>query len=165
VISYYFEKITREHAVEAFDCGVAPLNQYLTRYAMQNQLAKAAQTYLCLSGEVVVGYFALVVSEVSYDAAPVRLRKGLARHPIPTIILARLAVDRNWQGRGLGASMLKDATVRTLQVADIAGIRALVVHAKDDAAHQFYSHFGFADGFTDPLHLYVLTKELKLLAG
>jgi GNAT superfamily N-acetyltransferase len=165
VIPYYFEKVTKQHAVDAFDCGNAQLNQFLSRFALQNQLAKAAQTYLCLCGEVVVGYFALVVSEVSYDAAPERLRKGLARHPIPVMLLARLAVDRNWQGQGLGASMLKDAIVRTLQAADIAGIRALVVHAKDDAAHQFYSHFGFADGFTDPLHLYVLTKDLKLLVG
>jgi GNAT superfamily N-acetyltransferase len=165
VISYYFEKITKHHVVETFDCGNAPLNKFLVRYAMQNQLAKAAQTYLCIRGEVVVGYFALVVSEVSYDDAPERLRKGLARHPIPVMLLARLAVDRNWQGQGLGASLLKDAVVRTLQAADIAGIRALVVHAKDDSAHKFYDHFGFADGFTDPLHLYVLTKDLKLLVG
>jgi GNAT superfamily N-acetyltransferase len=165
VTAFYFEKITRQHLVETFDCGNAQLNQFLIRYAMQNQLAKAAQTYLCIQGEAVVGYFALVVSEVSYDDAPERLRKGLARHPIPVMLLARLAVDRNWQGHGLGASMLKDAVVRTLQAADIAGIRALVVHAKDDAARKFYGHFGFADGFTDPLHLYVLTKDLKLLIG
>jgi predicted N-acetyltransferase YhbS len=77
------------------------------------------------------------------------------------MLLARLGVDVGWQGKGVGAGLLRDAILRTLQAADIAGIRAFVVHAKDDTAARFYRHFGFADSPSDPLHLYVLIKDLR----
>lgn len=80
------------------------------------------------------------------------------------MLLARLAVSAGWHGRGIGAGLLKDAMQRTLQAADIAGIRALVVHAKDEAARRFYEHFGFTASPTDSLHLFLLIKELKRLA-
>lgn len=155
------EKLTRAHAVDRFDCGSEPLNRFLIRFALANQQAYASRTYVALSDDAVAGFYSLVVGEVNCDAAPERLRKGLARHPVPIMILARLAVHQDWQGKKIGAGLLKDAVLRTLQAADIAGIRALVVHAKDDTARAYYSHFGFTDGFSDPLHLYLLTKELK----
>ena len=123
------------------------------------------QTYLALSGDEVVGYYSLVVGEVAYDDAPGRLGKGLARHPIPIMLLARLAVGATWQGRGIAAGMLKDAMRRTLQAADIAGIRAFAVHAKDESARAFCEHFGFVPSPTDPLHLYVLIKDLRQISG
>jgi GNAT superfamily N-acetyltransferase len=155
------EKLSRQHHVEAFDCGVEPLNRFLVRYALQNQHANAAQTYVALSGDDIIGFYSLAVGEVSHSDAPPRLVKGLARHPVPIMILARLAVHRDWHGKGIGAGLMKDAIMRTMQAADIAGIRALIMHAKDDAARAFYTHFGFADGFSDPMHLYVLVKELR----
>ena len=157
------EKLNRRHGVEAFDCGAEPLNQFLTKFALINQVANAAQTYVAIVGETVIGFYTLVVGDVQHGESPDRLRKGLSRHPIPIMILARLAVDRKGQGQGLGQWLVKDAIMRTLSAAEIAGIRALVVHAKDDAARNFYQRFGFAQGFSDPLHLYVLTKELKAL--
>ena len=159
------EKLRREHAVEGFDCGRAELNRFLVRFALANQQAGAAQTYLALAGDEVIGYYSLVVGEVAYDDAPGRLGKGLARHPIPIMLLARLAVSSARQGRGIGAGMLKDAMRRTLQAADIAGIRAFAVHAKDEPARAFYEHFGFIASPTDPLHLYVLIKDLRRIAG
>jgi GNAT superfamily N-acetyltransferase len=161
VTALRIEKLSRLHPVEAFDCGVEPLNRFLVRYALQNQQANAAQTYVALSGDEIIGFHSLVVGEVNHAAAPPRLSKGLAQHPVPIMILARLAVHRNWHSKGIGAGLLKDAILRTVQAADIAGVRALIVHAKDDAARSFYSHFGFADGFSDPMHLYVLVKELR----
>jgi GNAT superfamily N-acetyltransferase len=161
VTALRIEKLSRLHQVEAFDCGVEPLNRFLARYALQNQQANTAQTYVALSGDEIIGFHSLVVGEVNHAAAPPRLAKGLARHPVPIMILARLAVHRNWHSKGIGAGLFKDAILRTVQAADIAGIRALVVHAKDDAARAFYNHFGFADGFSDPMHLYVLVKELR----
>ncbi len=107
---------------------------YLARFALANQKAGAAQTYVAVASELVVGYHSLTVGEVALDDAPDRLRKGLARHPIPIMLLARLAVSVDWQGRGLGAGLLKDAMRRTLQAADIAGIRVFAVHAKDESA-------------------------------
>jgi predicted N-acetyltransferase YhbS len=89
------------------------------------------------------------------------VKKGLAKHPIPIMILARLAVDRHWQKRGIGAGLLKDATLRTPQAADIAGIRAFVVHAKDDVARGFYQHFNFVPSSSDPLHLFLLLRDIR----
>ncbi len=159
------EKLTRQHAVDAFDCGKEPLNRFLIRYALQNQQAGASQTYVALSGEDVVGYTTLVVGEVAYDAAAGRLKRGLARHPVPVMVLARLAVASGHQGQGLGAGLLKDALLRTLQAADIAGIRAFVVHAKDDEARAFYEQFDFDASPTDPYHLYILLKDVRASLG
>jgi len=92
--------------------------------------------------------------------------KGLARHPVPVMILARLAVDVDHQGRGIGKALLKDALLRTAQAADIAGIRCLLVHAKDDTARQWYAGWEFESSPTDPYHLFLMLKDLKaLLAG
>ena len=108
-----------------------------------------------------MGFHTLVVGEVSPEQAPERIRKGLARHPIPLMVLARLAVAVEHQGQGFGAALLKDAISRTLAAADIAGIRALAVHAKDERARAFYEHFGFRASPSDPLHLFVLLKDLQ----
>lgn len=155
------EKLRRSHAVEGFDCGREALNRFLIRYALQNQQAGASQTYVALSEAEVVGYFTLVVGQVEYDDAPERLRKGLARHPVPIMLLARLAVATKWQGKGLGSGLLKDAMLRTLQAAEIAGIRAFAVHAKDDEARTFYERFDFVASPSDPYHLFRLLKDIR----
>lgn len=157
------EKLARRHAVDAFDCGEEPLNRFLIRYALPNSQANASQTYVGLSGEDVIGFYTLVVGEVAYDDAPERMKKGLARHPVPIMLLARLGVSIDWQGKGVGGGLLRDAVLRTLQAADIAGIRALTVHAKDDNARSFYRHFGFVESPADPLHLFALIRDLRAL--
>lgn len=159
------EKLASHHAVERFDCGREALNRYLSRFALANQKASAAQTYLGLSGNEITGFYTLAVGEAAFDDAPERLAKGLARHPIPVMLLARLAVSLCWRGQGLGGGLLKDAMRRTLQAADIAGIRAIAVHAKDDGAVAFYRHFDFLPSPTDPLHLYLLIKDVRKAAG
>ncbi len=155
------EKLRRDHVVEGFDCGKEPLNRFLLRNALQSQQSNASQTYVAVEAGRVIGYHTLVVGEVAYAQASERLKKGLARHPIPIMVLARLAVSRDWQGRGIGPALLKDALLRTLQAADIAGIRAFAVHAKDDAARAFYEHFDFAPSPTDPMHLFLLLKDIE----
>jgi GNAT superfamily N-acetyltransferase len=161
VTDFRIEKLATGHVLDEFDCGNAELNRYLVRHALQNQGANAAQTYLALADDAVIGFYTLVVGEVAFDVASERLTKGLARHPVPVMLLARLAVSNGWQGRSVGAGLLKDAAERTMSAADIAGIRALVVHAKDDKASRFYQHFGLAPAHTDPLHLFVLLKDLR----
>lgn len=155
------EKLRRDHAVEAFDCGREELNKYLLRYAWQNQQAFASQTYVGVDGDAIIGFHTLAVGQVMYDDAPPRLTKGLARHPVPIVLLARLAVDHRWQNQGVGKALLKDAMLRTLQAAEIAGVRALAVHAKDDAARRFYEHFDFVPSPSDPMHLFVLLKDVR----
>ena len=159
------EKLARNHAVESFDCGQEALNRFLVRYALPNQQANASQTYVGLADDVVIGFHTLVVGEVAHAGAPERLDRGLARHPVPVMLLARLAVSSQWQGRGVGAGLLRDAVIRTVRAADIAGICALVVHAKDDEARNFYRRFDFEESPTDPLHLFALMKDLRHLQG
>lgn len=159
------EKLRRDHAVDAFDCGREELNRFLIRFAFPNQQAGASQSYIGLSGEEVIGFYTLVVGQVRYDDAPERLTKGLARHPVPIMLLARLAVGAAWQGKGVGAGLLKDAMRRTLQAADIAGIRAFGVHAKDIDARTYYERFGFIASPSDPFHLFVLMQELRRITG
>jgi GNAT superfamily N-acetyltransferase len=155
------EKLQRRHAVEGFDCGREALNRFLIRHALQNQQAGASQTYVALADEQVAGYYTLVVGQVEYDDASERLKKGLARHPVPIMLLARLAVSAPWQGKGLGSGLLKDAMLRTLNAAEIAGIRAFAVHAKDDDAKAFYERFDFIPSPADPYHLFRLLKDIR----
>ena len=159
-------KLTPADSVALFDCGQPALNQFLQRYALVNQKAHSAQTYVCCLQGQVVGFYSLAGGSVDVADAPLRVVKGLARYPVPVMILARLAVAQAHQGKGLGRALLKDALLRTAQAADIAGIRCLVVHAKDDAARQWYASWEFEPSPTDAYHLYLMLKDLKaLLAG
>jgi GNAT superfamily N-acetyltransferase len=155
-------KLGPEDTVASFDCGHAALNQFLQRFALVNQRANSAQTYVSceLGTNTVAGFYSLVVGSVEPSTAASRVVKGLARHPVPVMILARLAIDQKHQGAGLGTALLKDALLRTLQAADIAGIRAVLVHAKDDAARNWYLHWGFEPSPTDPYHLFLLIKDM-----
>lgn len=160
------EKLRPDHALKAFDCGQQQLNEYLLHYAWQNQQAGGAQTYVGIANDTIVGYYSLAVGHVVLEEAPERLTKGLAKHSLPIMLLARMAVDGRWQGQGIGKALLRDAMQRTLQAADIAGIRALAVHAKDEQARHFYERFDFIPSPTDPMHLFVLLKDVRrMIAG
>jgi GNAT superfamily N-acetyltransferase len=163
--SLRIEKLDRTHAVEPFTCGQPELDRFLVRHALPAQQANSSQTYVALSGSEVVGFYTIVAGEVHHANAPERVVKGMPRHPIPLLVLARLAVHSNAQGRGIGRGLLLDALGRTLQVADIVGVRALAVHAKDERAVAFYQHFGFASSPTDARHLFMLIKDIRLAAG
>ena len=158
------EKLRRTHFIDHFACGYPDLDRFLVRHALQAQQANSSQTYVACAGEDVIGYYTMVVGEIRHAEAPDRVAKGMPRHPIPLLVLARLAVDIKAQGQGLGAALLLDALQRTLQVADIVGVRALAVHAKDEGAAAFYRHFGFAPSFTDTRHSFMLIKDIRLAA-
>lgn len=162
---WVIQKLDRAHTVESFDCGHEALNRYISRFALTNQASGSAQTYVATRDEKVIGYYSLAVGAVAHAEAPPRIVKGLAHHPVPVMLLARLAVDNAAKGKGLGAELLHDALARTLQAADIAGIRAVIVHAKDDNARRFYAHFDFDPSPTDPYHLFLLIKDLRKAAS
>ncbi len=103
----------------------------------------------------------MIIPLIALPVGMMSLTKGLARHPVPVMLLARLAVSTALQGRKIGSGLLKDSILRTLQAAEIGGIRAFAVHAKDDSAKQFYERFGFVPSPTDRLHLYRLIKDLR----
>ena len=158
-------KLSAADAVDAYDCGEPALNQFLQRYAYVSQKANSAQTYVCCRQGAVVGFYSLAVGSVDPGFAPPRVMKGLARHPVPVMILARLAVDQAHQRAGLGQALLKDALLRTAQAADIAGIRALLVHAKDERARQWYESWEFESSPVDDYLLFLMLKDLKALLG
>jgi GNAT superfamily N-acetyltransferase len=153
------------HDFSAFDCGAPALNDYLRKYALPNQRAEAARTYVATRGGRVVGYYTLAAGSVRREEATERVAKGLSRHPIAVVLLARLAVDQTEQGKGLGAGLLKDALLRAAQAADVIGCRAVLVHAKDEAAKRFYQKFGFEPSPVDELHLYLLMKDIRASLG
>jgi GNAT superfamily N-acetyltransferase len=159
------EKLRREHVLDGFDCGKDDLNRFLKRQAWNNQQAHSAQTYVLAQDLNVLGYYSLAAGSISHDEAMERTKKGLARYPIPIILLARLAVDRSLKGRGVGPALLKDALLRAAQAADTIGARALIVHAKDDQAKGFYEHFNFEPSPSDAYHLMLLMKDLMRLVG
>ncbi len=162
---WIIQKLDRSHIVELLDCGYEDLNRYISRFALNNQSAGSAQTYVAIADNKVVGYCSLAVGAMAHSQAPIRMAKGLARHPVPVMLLARLAVDNEVKGRGLGAALLRDALARTLQAAEIAGIRAVIVHAKDDNARRFYEHFDFDPSATDSYHLYWPIKDVRKAAS
>ena len=108
-----------------------------------------------------VGYYSLAAGGISREESPERIAKGLAKHPIPIILLARLAVDKSLHGKGLGKALLKDALLRSENAAGIIGARAVVVHAIDDQARRFYERFGFEESPTNEYALMLLMKDLR----
>jgi predicted N-acetyltransferase YhbS len=149
--------------VAGFDCGVEELNRYLQKHAYQAQAGDGARSYVSLSASDVAGYYTLAYGSVEFGAAPNRVTKGLARHPVPVMLLARLAVDRKYAGRGLGKELLRDALLRTLAAADIAGLRAVVVDAKDEAAKGFYEKFHFEPFADHPMRLALILKDVRAM--
>lgn len=158
-------KLAASDGVRSFDCGEPALNVFLQRFAWVNQQSHSAQTYVTCKASEVAGFYSLRVGSVEPVTAAPRVLKGAPRHPVPVMILARLAVDLRHQRAGLGRALLKDALLRTAQAADIAGIRALLVHAKDEKARRWYLNWEFEPSPSDPLHLFLLMKDIKALIG
>jgi GNAT superfamily N-acetyltransferase len=156
-------KLALAHDTSWFDCGNEALNRFIRLYALPGQRAGISQTYVAVSGSDIAGYHTIVVGQVMHDGAPERLAKGIPRHPIPVIILARLAVGLDHQGSGLGATLVADAMRRVLQAADIAGVRAMLVQAKDERAQGFYQHLGFEPFPGRSLMLYRLLKDIRAM--
>jgi GNAT superfamily N-acetyltransferase len=153
--------LTKDHDVSSFDCGKPSLNDWLRRIALTNQQNDSARTYVLHRANRVVGYYSLSAGSVQKEESPARIAKGLARHPIGVILLARLAVDRNERGAGLGKTLLIDALRRALAAADAIGARAILVHAIDDEAANFYKKFAFEPSPLDPKQLLLLMKDLR----
>ena len=158
---FEIEKLRLEHDLSQFDCGNTTLNTWLQKYAWTNQQADSAKTYVALASNLVVGYYALTTGSVHKHESPERIAKGLANHPIGIVLLARLAVDNRQQGKGLGKALLFDALSRIEEAADIVAVRAVMVHAIDEAARRFYEHFEFEPSPVDPFQLLLLLKDLR----
>src|SRR5262245_31417890 len=156
------EPLGKQHKLDDFDCGKhESLNAWLKRLVLTNQANDATRTYVIHRNNVVVGYYSIAAGSICKQDSTTRAAKGGQPDPIPVSLLARLAIDKSEQGKGLGKALLKDALLRIEQAADIIGIRAVLVHAIDKAARSFYKKFDFEECPTDDLHLMLLMKDLR----
>jgi GNAT superfamily N-acetyltransferase len=152
------ERLTRDHDLSQFQCGEPDLNDWLKRRALQNEETGASRTYVILSGQQVMGYYALAAGAAAHANAPGRVRRNMP-DPVPVMVIGRLAIDLRYQGRGIGSGLLKDAVLRTAQAAEIAGIRAVLVHAISDSAKRFYEKKGFTSSPVDPMTLMITLSD------
>lgn len=155
------ELLHADYELERFGCGKVSLDQWLRRWALTNQANETARTYVIHRNGLVLGYYSLCSGSVTREQAPGRLVKGLARHPIPVIVLARLAIDASAQGHGLGPALLKCALRQAADAADLIGARAVLVHAIDEQAGAFYEYFDFKKSPVDNRVLMLLMKDLR----
>lgn len=152
------QKLTAAHDVSRFHCGEPALDEWLKRRALDNEQSGASRTYVVCQGQEIVGYYALAAGAVAHSETTGRIRRNMP-DPVPVMIIGRLAVDASMQGRGIGPALLRDAVLRTVRAAEIAGIRAILVHAISDRAKKFYEHYGFVAPLTDPMTLTITVAE------
>jgi GNAT superfamily N-acetyltransferase len=156
------EPIRAAHELGSFESGEPTLDEWLRRRALRNETGGGSRTYVvCLApGDRVVAYYCLAAGAVAHAGASGRVRRNMP-DPIPAMVIGRLAVDRKYQGQGLGRAMLRDAILRTIQAASIAGIRVVLVHATSANARQFYERSGFRSSPIDPMTLMVSVSEAE----
>lgn len=156
--------LEKGHDTGEFESGAEELDAWLREYAFINHRAGNSRVFVATRGDRVVGYYALATSGVAKAEAPDEITKGGVPTQIPCLLLARLAVDRSEHNRGLGRGLLVDAIRRAVRISEDVGVRALLIHARDDEARQFYLHLGeFVASPTDPLHLFLHIKHAKKL--
>lgn len=156
--------LTSDDDVSQFDCGVPELDDWLKRRALQNEASRASRTFVATAGGRVVGYYALATGAIAQAGATGRVRRNMPE-PIPVMVLGRLAVDRAFQGAGLGSALLRDALLRTLGAAEVAGCRAILLHAISEDAKRFYVRHGFAESPLDPLTLMISLADVEKAIG
>jgi GNAT superfamily N-acetyltransferase len=155
------EPLSIQHRLDGFDCGKLALNDWLLRHARQAQGSGSAKTFVVADDDRVAGYFSLTVGQIDTLDAPERIRKGMGQYPLPVVILARLAVSAQDQGRGIGFGLLQDAIRRTMLIAEQAGIRAMLTHPIDEDAARFDTRFGFIASPLREQQLLLLLKDAR----
>jgi len=154
------EKISPNHELTQFQSGEPALDDWLRKRALQNEETGASRTYVVCLGKRVVGYYALATGAIAHIAAPGRVRRNMP-DPVPVMVIGRLAVDQTMQGEAIGPALLRDAILRTVQAADIVGIRAILVHAISERAKRFYEKWGFVPSPVEPMTLMITIAEAQ----
>lgn len=154
------EPLAEHHQIGEFSSGEASLDDWLKRRARANQVTGASRTYVVCEGAKVIGYYALASGAITVDSAPGKFRRNMP-DPIPVAVLARLAVDQSWQGRGMGRALFRDGAYRVAHAADTIGIRGIVVHAISEEARKFYLALGFDPCPRQPMTLLITLSDLR----
>lgn len=146
------QPLAAEHRLDAFESGEPSLDEWLRRRALKNQGNGSSRTYVVCEEDAVIGYYCLAAGAIAHGEAPGNLRRNRP-DPIPVIVLGRLAIHSSYHQQGLGTALLRDAILRTLQAAEVAGVAALLVHALSEQAKRFYRSRGFLESPIQPMTL------------
>ncbi|MBV5261814.1 GNAT family N-acetyltransferase [Synechococcus moorigangaii CMS01] len=158
------QKLSENHDIQSFQSGEASLDTWLKQRARKNEQSGASRTYVICVQNRVIGYYCLANGAIAAQVATGRIRRNMP-HPIPVMVIGRLAVDQAWQGQGLGKALLRDSILRILQAAEIAGIRAILVHAISPGAKQFYENCGFMPSPLEPMTLIITIADARNALG
>lgn len=153
-------KLSPENNLGNFDCGNHQLNRYLKKHAYINQLNNISTCYVVLNEEKVIAYYCVSIGSVDSEKAPDFLKEGLPKYPIPVLVLARLAVDKNYQNTGIGQTLIKEIFLKAVYLAKEIACAAIFVHAKDDKAKAFYKKMEFKEDVYDEYKLYIMVKDI-----
>jgi GNAT superfamily N-acetyltransferase len=154
------EKLQPHHELDAFQCGVPPLDDWLKRQAQRNEQRGASRTYVACLESRVIGYYCISMGALARELSPKPMQRNMP-DPVPVAVLGRLAVDQAYSGRGIGSALLRDATLRVLQTADVIGVKAILVHAISEEARQFYLGRGFDESPAQPMTLCLLLETAR----
>jgi GNAT superfamily N-acetyltransferase len=153
--------ISQDDDPSEFHCGDDVKDEWIRRYAIPNHFGGGARVYVATRERKIAGFYALATASIQHQDATFRVKKGNAPNPVPAILLGRIAVDRKEAGQGLGTLLLRDAILRTIEAAEVVGVRTLLAHAASEDARKFYLDRGFEPSPTDPLNLQVLLKDAQ----
>lgn len=155
------EPIKHHHRLDDFECGNENLNVFLKRRAMRNEIRGASRTYVTTDGNFnAIGYYTLAVGSIEHKDVRSKIKRNMP-DPIPVAVLGRLAVDSDWNNQGIGSGLLKEALLKTIEVSEVVGVRAILVHAISDDAKEFYLKHGFEQSPTDEMTLLMSIKDIK----
>lgn len=154
------QPLKERHDTSKFDCGISSLNEWIKKRALKNEALGASRTYVICCKNVIIGYYSLSVGSVEPERVPSSLKRNMPKS-IPIMLLGRLAVDKNYHSQKLGSSLLRDALLRTLQVSQDVGIKAMMVEAISNDAKNFYKKFGFRNSPIEERLLFITMEEVK----
>lgn len=160
-MSYVIELLDKQHERTGFDCGQPDLNDFIQRYALQQQKRHQNKTYVaCTADKQVIGFYSLHVGSLAFAELPSEVQKRLARYPVPAVYIGRFAVDSRYQGKGLGKYLFAHALHRVCDISALAGVAVVVVEAKDNKAASFYASMDFRSLPDHPLKLFLPVADL-----
>jgi GNAT superfamily N-acetyltransferase len=154
------QPLAPDHELDQFHSEVEPLDNWLKRHARHNDAEGGSRTFVLCLGRRVIGYYSVAASSLLPGAATGRIRRNMP-NPVPVVLLGRLAIDRAWQRKGLGADLLRDAVLRVVSAGEAIGVRAILVHAISAEAKVFYEKHGFRASPVDPMMLMITLGDAQ----
>lgn len=155
------KEINPKSVLKKFDCEVEALNEFLSRYAVKNDELGIGKTFVALDEKsLIAGYFTLATAQVAYQEIPGDFRGKLPKYPVPALRIARLAVNKEAKGKGIGKWLLAQAFIKAVHVADVTGLYFIIVDAKE-TSKGFYEHYGFHKFFDEDLSYFILIDTVR----